>query len=49
MKDDIKKLSTDFHNAQLENIDLNKSILRAIDAMTESIKDLSFASAQLLS
>ena len=40
MKGEILNLRTDFHNAQLENIELNKSILKAIETMTESIKNL---------
>lgn len=33
-------LRTDYHNAQLDSIELNKSILKAIETMTKSIKDL---------
>ena len=40
MKGEILNLRTDFHNAQLEDIELNKSILKAIETMTESIKKL---------
>lgn len=40
MKGEILNLRTDYHNAQLENIELNKSILKAIETMTESIKSL---------
>ena len=40
MKGELLNLRTDYHNAQLENIELNKSILKAIETMTESIKDL---------
>ena len=40
MKGEILNLRTDFHNAQLEDIELNKSILKAIETMTESIKNL---------
>lgn len=40
MKGEILNLRTDYHNAQLENIELNKSILKAIEVMTESIKNL---------
>ena len=40
MKGEILNLRTDYHNAQLENIELNKSILKAIETMTESIKGL---------
>lgn len=40
MKGEILNLRTDYHNAQLENLKLNKSILKAIETMTESIKDL---------
>ena len=40
MKGEIFNLRTDFHNAQLEDIELNKSILKAIETMTESIKNL---------
>lgn len=40
MKGEILNLRTDYHNAQLENIDLNKSILKAIETMTDSIKNL---------
>ena len=40
MKGEILNLRTDYHNAQLEDIELNKSILKAIETMTESIKDL---------
>ena len=40
MKGEILNLRTDYHNAQLENIELNKAILKAIETMTESIKSL---------
>lgn len=40
MKGEILNLRTDYHNAQLESIELNKSILKAIETMTKSIKDL---------
>lgn len=40
MKGEILNLRKDYHDAQLENIDLNKSILKAIATMTEFIKDL---------
>lgn len=40
MKGEILNLRTDYHNAQLENIELNKSILKAIETMTDSIKNL---------
>lgn len=40
MKGEILNLRTDYHNAQLENIELNKSILKAIETMTKSIKGL---------
>ena len=40
MKGEILNLRKDYKDAQLENIDLNKSILKAIETMTESIKNL---------
>lgn len=40
MKGEILNLRTDYHNAQLDSIELNKSILKAIETMTKSIKDL---------
>lgn len=40
MKGEILNLRTDYHNAQLEDIELNKSILKAIETMTDSIKNL---------
>ena len=40
MKGEILNLRKDYKDAQIENIDLNKSILKAIDTMTEAIKDL---------
>lgn len=39
MKGEILNLRKDYKDAQIENIELNKSILKAIDMMTESIKD----------
>lgn len=40
MKGEILNLRKDYKDAQIENIDLNKSIIKAIETMTESIKDL---------
>lgn len=40
MKGEILNLKTDYHNAQLEDIELNKSILKAIETMTDAIKNL---------
>lgn len=40
LKSEILNLRKDYKDAQIENIDLNKSILMAIDTMTKSIKDI---------
>ncbi len=40
MKGEILNLRKDYKDVQIENIDLNKSILQAINTMTEAIKDL---------
>lgn len=38
LKGEILSLRTDYRNAQIENIDLNKAMLNAVKTMTETIK-----------